>query len=328
MSSVYFPPYIRSSADFKSVQSGNWNDSATWAIKLVDGTWSTNHIYYPDCAHLNGVTEGNSVYIEPNHTVTLTENHSCKNLNFIANEDRTKVATGASTLSVYGGLRKYTGTIPGTTGGTATGTTPWITGIVSLKGASRTISSTEWGAQANQFSFTLRIDLTAGQTVTFNGTSFQVGVLEVYSGTILFDANALVRSTKTLPSLLIADGEIIVKNGGILKGGQGFQGSNSKRLALFKVEAGGEWNLNDNGDRSITVAATTVTIQGNTILSGLGNQKFPAVAQSGAAVNLLNNLTLDGSGNKTLVNNVSVTGTYTVTGSAVLVSGAFSLTNP
>lgn len=172
-------------AQFTSVQSGNWNDNATWgtAPGVVPGA-------------------GDNVFIEATHTVIVDVNSSCNNLNISTTG---VVAVGANVLTVNGKLRAYAGTAPGTSSSNP-GATCITTGtgkvVFTLAGAI-TISG-EWGG--NPHSWRAEFDITGGGTATL-GTHFSAGDIIIKNGTLSTTEN--IRPNKNA----INTGTLLIETG-------------------------------------------------------------------------------------------------------------------
>lgn len=197
-------PYIRSAANFKTINSGDWNDLTIWQIQGTDGNWYSTP-YIPQ--------RGNTVYIESGHTITLSNDQECYSLNYYK-DSITKINTNNNTLSIYGVFRRYIGTAPGTYSGGAVGTTQWLMGNFSLKGISRTQSVDEYVAARNLYGYNLSLDLNTGQTLSITTTTAHQafnfgGILTINTGT-LFVNNAILRVSETDPQDGVSNGQIYV----------------------------------------------------------------------------------------------------------------------
>ncbi|MEI6077569.1 MAG: hypothetical protein WCS94_18455, partial [Verrucomicrobiota bacterium] len=121
------------SLTFRSAASGNWGGTSTWQGSSDNGsTWSATTLY-PIASSV--------VYIQSGHTVTLTQNQSCKDLHLcrgVTAQSSTLngvVALGANTLSVYGQIFNYQGPV-----GTVAPVLVARTGTISTSGSSTTVT--------------------------------------------------------------------------------------------------------------------------------------------------------------------------------------------
>ena len=106
-----------STTQFRSIANGNWNAPGTWQTSSDGNNWSANTTVWPNL--------GSQVFIQFGHTVTLTENEICGNLDMAFGQVSTdtgsggsKVAVATYTLQLNGHLRAYYGTAVTTTGNT------------------------------------------------------------------------------------------------------------------------------------------------------------------------------------------------------------------
>ncbi len=262
------------SGDFISRQSGNWNDTNSWFIKGFDGT------LYPSPGIVPGI--GNDVYIESGHTITLSANADCKSLYVHCTEVFNKLNTQIYTLSFYGYMVQYTGSI--VSGTYAMGRTNnassdfWILGTLIAKGKSRNIStgaagSYMWGQAAQAGGFTLYIQLDDNNQILYfqntptlgAGNSLTLGgILIVSVGIIRFDYNCgfrLVENTSAVPS-----GMVTVKSGASLIFGSIMYRSASLNLTKVEIEQDGNLIECDRGTRTMNVLSDTFLMNGNYII--------------------------------------------------------------
>ena len=307
--------------DFRSIATGNWNVTTTW--ESYDGAvWS---------AASSTPTAINNVYLQIGFTVTLTQNEACNDLH-INSGASTVAALATFTLEVNGKLRAYTGvlgTIPGastTTVGGSCITSTAGSGKMKFVGTTRTIMVTgEWGN--NPPGWDVEFAPTAGNTFTI-GTGFKSRNITISSGTLTSSANAFRADGGSAGT-----GTMTVKSGAILQ----FSGS---AIALYRTGTAGATQhfgsltvesgalLDFSGTSSPTIGCSTFTLNGTVSYSGSGAQTLATKGTASAAAdpNTYTNLTLSGSGAKTLGVSTTVNGTLKLAGTASIALGAFTLT--
>lgn len=164
---------------FVSFQTGNWNNYSTWRILGSDGVlYKTKR--YPK--------RGNDVYIEAAHTVTCTQNETCKTLNLNATQDVVRINTGAFKLSIWGTLKSYDGTYASNSfNASNAGIAGWVAGTLSFTGtASRTIlgPGTTFSSNSKSAGWIMEINFPVGTIATVDTSAIRCGNLNVLSGTL------------------------------------------------------------------------------------------------------------------------------------------------
>ncbi len=283
-------------------------------MKKVSGVWIDAH-NIPDV--------NNDIYVEAGTTLTLDSNFNCKSLNVNNTADIQRLQTGSDTLFIYGKLRLYTGTAPGTNDENNAGINNWIDGTLCFTGASETIiNAHEFSAHANNVGYDVVID--KGLDTAKVLYPWRMGNITVKTGTLYINPAFSVRPAGDGVSLI--DGFMTVKSGATLVSGLLFK-SQTSPMSTFTLESGANWYINSTSNPIL--AAATVILNGNTFISGTTNQFPSSGGRTGSAnVNLFNNLTVKDSGAKKLINNVSVTGTYSLSSPATINFNGFTLTNP
>ena len=161
--------HAQNSGDYRSLTSGNWNDALSW--EMYNGSsWA---------ASLTTPVGTTSVYIQDGHNITLTADGSCKDLHIGA----TGVLTvGASTLTVTGKLRAFTGAAPGTSSvNPSTTCITTTTGKVVFTLAGPITSANEW--QGNTVGWRAEFAITGGGIATM-ATPFKAGDIIISSGIV------------------------------------------------------------------------------------------------------------------------------------------------
>ena len=256
-------------ATIVSAASGNWNSTSTWVGGVVPGA-------------------GDDVFIQSGHTVTLTQNEACNDLNI--NQDATfgVASLGVNTLQVSGKLRGYTGSAPGTSTNTVQNGSLLSTsgsGKIKFIGSTRTIlTSGEWGN--NPQAWDVEFAPTAGQTLTIQ-TGFKARNVTVSSGTVTSSntdfrpdgaaAGAGTLTIKTGATLQFSAGSVAIKR--IATAGA------TSHFGTLTVESGA--TLDFSGTSSPTIGASTFVFTGTVSYSGAGAQTLASKVVIQAAPTLL-----------------------------------------
>ncbi|MFL6228859.1 MAG: C25 family cysteine peptidase [Pyrinomonadaceae bacterium] len=313
----------QASGDFRSKAAGSWNATGTW--ETFDGSVWGNAASTPGAS--------NSVYIQAGHTVTLTQNEACNNLNLQFTSGETRLSLGVNALSVNGKLRSYTGalnTIPGAST-TSVASSPIIitsggAGKLSFVGNSRNITNTgEWGAgnTGATTAFAVEIKMTGGQTATMQ-TPMKASAWNIVSGTLDAGTNTISADNGTT-----GQGDITIGSGGTLISNQ----SSNSTLVFQRTGTTRAGTLTVNGSLQLTGASPAMAMNAinfnGTVEYARGSAQTLAVASSATgsvSPSTYTNLRLGGTGAKTLGVNTTVNGTLTLAGTASLASGGFTLT--
>lgn len=303
---------------FRSKASGNWNATSTWEMSSDMSAWS-DAIVVP--------SSGSNVFIQSDHTVTLTQNESCKDLHIARGNATPNTAKGiieldAFTLNVNGKLRTYyanVGSVPGTSYTSGFNSYPFTatTGKVSIVGDSRDLTlSGEWGATINTPAtgiFPLEINLNTGQTVNLN-TAIKVTSLAITAGTLNVNGNFAIG----LDNGTTGQGDVTIASGATLR-------SAATDNVLQRSASNRAGTLNLNGTLVLTGASPEISM--NTLNLSNGTVEY---AQSGST-NLLtatnSGATPNTYGGLTISNTASVTQTLpSVTASNLTVNSGASFT--
>lgn len=313
--------------DYRSLATGNWDaigtweayDGAAWAAATVKPASSTN------------------VYIQSGHTVTLTGNETCNDLNIAkgnasSNNTMGVIAMGSNTLSVSGKLRSYwaaVNTIPGTASTTINNSLTSTSGVGKLVfvGNTRTICTTgEWGN--NPVGWDVEFAPNAGQILTI-ATGFKARNITVSSGTLL-TSNGAMRPDGGADG----SGTFLVKSGSALEVSSTSSalqrtGTAGSYFGSFTLESGAILTYSGILASAPVISAAATSLSGTVKFSAAGNQVLITKSTGGASVatpDTYNNLMLGGSGVKTLGLNTTVNGTLTMGGTATLALSTFTLT--
>ncbi len=320
----------QSTGDYRSAGSGSWNALATWT-RYNGSAWAT-----PTSGEGTPISTTN-VYIQTSHTVTLTQNEACNNLNVSngtasggsGNDGVLQLAT--FTLEVNGSLRSYygaVGTIPGTGDNTVSNmiiTTSGATGTLKFVGSSRDIT-TNWGAgnTGALTAFAMDISLTAGQTATMS-KSIKAKSWVINTG--ILDASARVAVDNGTAN----SGNVTIGAGATISSSATGTGTSA---VIGRTGTGAGGTLLVTGTLKLSGASpniymSTVTLNGTVEYNNLGSQTLAynnAVA-SAASITPYTDLKISGSGIKTLAAATTVSGTTTIDAGCTLASGAFTFTN-
>lgn len=324
--------YDISSSDFVSIKSGNWNSPDTWKIRGADG-----NLYF--CPNYPKI--GNNIYVESTHTITLTQNESCNDINYINAEDKTSINTGSFNLDIYGILRRYTGSAPGisATAGGGIGTSQWLVGNYTFKGLSRNLPSTGYPSSFNLYGSNFIVDLDSGQTITILDLIGSVaytlgGTFTVKNGSIFSTGNAQFRVAKTPATLAVADGDVIIESGGkiiterLAPGGVVIGRGASNGFNSFTLNSGAIFESLSSA-ATVRIVANSHSMNGAVYYSLAGPQNFLLGSSSTppgiTSITTYNEVYLTNSGIKTLVSNITINGKLSLAGTATLALSTFTL---
>lgn len=298
--------------DYRSaVTNGNWNTASSWESRSSSGTWA---------AASSVPTASNNVYIQSGHTITINiGNAYCNDLQL---NTAGVLTIGNNIINVNGKLRAYTGTaVTGAAANDGTfysGQTSTVTlastmittsnGFLKFVGPSRNLTNTgEWaGAGTTQ---NIEVALDADATGVF-GTAVKAKLLTLSSGTLSTAFSLNIGSTT-------GNGITTIKNGTRLisartytsAGSQAITYSSANKTGTVSIEAGGTLEL--TGANPV-IDCTTFTNNGTVVYSGTTQNLLHAGGASGIDISSYNNLTIDGSGAKTLSTAIAVSGILNV----------------
>ncbi len=322
---------LTTDGDFRSIATGNWSDVAIWQERVA-GFWVA--------AAAIPISTSN-VFIQVGHNVTVdVATAFCNDLHINAGAS-TQLSIGLNTIEVSGKLRGYTGVavislgVDGTfysiqvstsgVGATCITSTSG-TGKMRVIGNTRVFTATgEWGN--NPPGWDVEFAATAGQTLTIQ-TGFKANNITVASGTVL-SSNADFRPDGGGAGF----GSVTIKNASILRFSNNSiaiqrvgTASGTSHFGTLTVEPTG--TLEFSGISSPIIGASAYVIDGTVIYSGAGNQTMASKGGNTAAVNpsIYANLTVNGTGNKTLPSAATVTGNLALTSGIVITTATNLLT--
>ncbi|MEI6393828.1 MAG: cadherin-like domain-containing protein [Verrucomicrobiota bacterium] len=315
-------------ADYRSKQTGNWNDTTTW--QTYDGSSWVAASATPNA--------NNNVYIQSVHTVTLQQNEACSDLHIATGTTGTsssllgKIALQTYTLALYGKLRCYyaaVGTTPGTSSWDGYSMYPCTAsagGKISVAGNSRALTvSGQWSASITTTAtgaFPLEINLTPGQTATL-ATSIKCASLVVNAGTLDAGNNGIAADTGTA-----GRGDVTINSSGVLRsamsgtnaGNQVMSQSTMTRAGILTVNSGGRLLLTGNPPcidmDSIVFSGAVEYNKANVQTLTMSSGRDVAAANPSAYTDLI----LSGTSQKTLGLNTTVNGTLIMAGTDATVT--------
>ena len=316
----------QSDGDYRTDQSGNWDDPGTWQIRS-GGSWS-NAVTNP--------TAANNIYVQSGHTLTINiSTAACNNLHL---NSSAVIAIGNNVLEVNGKIRAYTGTAVISTADmvTTSSSTPsngniTCTGSGELKfvGNSRNITvSGEWGANGLVNSARVEFALNGGQTGIFN-TAFKANTIIISSGVVDMQSYRLAPDNNTT-----GGGNITIQNGGELKTDQSGATAGAQIISRLGSERAGTFTIENGGILRISSGTPCIDVSsfinnGTVIYNNSGAQSL--LRRSGLDVSAVDpsnyyNLEISGSGTKSLPTNISVSNQLTINSGTTLGISSFNCT--
>lgn len=303
---------ITNNTDFyRSKTSGNWNAATTWESS-VDGTTGWADATLTPNAF-------NTVYIQSSHTVTLTQNQSCKDLNIASgtaillstNNNLGKIDLGSFTLNVNGKMRDYwgtVGTVPGTNQINGYSVYPFIgtTGKVSIVGTTRTLlNSGEWGATITNPSsgvFPIEFNMFDNTQVATFTTNLKCSNFNLVTGTVSGIIISTDTGTTAVGNITIGTGTTLISSADStfpLPNINVFQRTGSTRAGTLTIA--GTLKLTGALPRfSMNAVVNTGAVE-----YGGADQTFMNVANGGVAMTY-NNVIISGTGTKSLLTTPTV----------------------
>lgn len=306
---------------YRSKASGNWNVAATWESS-VDGStgWATATLI-PNAY--------NTVYIQTGHTVTLTQNQACNDLNIASGPTSSTVATpgkidlASFTLSVYGKMRDYygaVGTVPGTNQNNGYSVYPFLatTGKVSIVGTTRTVlTNGEWGATITAMGtgvFPLEINMTNNSQVATFTANVKSTYFNLVTGTVSGSIISAATGTAGFGDITIGSGATLISSADSTLSQNVFQRTGTTLAGTLAIT--GTLKLTGAFPRFSMTAVVNTT---GTVEYGGADQTFISVANSGAAMTY-NNVTISGTGTKSLLSTpTTMTGDLNVNASSFVI---------
>jgi len=315
--------------DFRSKASGNWGDNTTWEV-YTGTTWVD--AVAGEFPGGTDETDADNVYLEAGFTVTLEASHSCKDLHLNTTEDVIRINTQSNILNVWGKMRFYEGVAPGAATPnpvTSSGVLGWIStspdGSIRFRGTTDRVVMEQGEVNSNNNN--------SGWNMDFAFDAFMIGQINdriraenitVTSGELfMFNLSAELRVGTNSPGDITPNGSLIIKPGAVVRGGSGIFKNGTTPAQTITVEEGGTLTINRNG---YVLAAVDLNLNGTVALQNTISFPTPAGRTSAEEVNTFNNISLEGSGTKTLSNNITVNGTLAMRGIALFSISTFTLT--
>lgn len=209
----------RLTVDFRSCRSGDWRNPDNW--QYFDVTWK-------GATFGNFPQSTNNTFIQVGHTMTLSEDENCKDLNVNVTADVVRLDCQEFTMTLNDGkLRAYSGLIniiPGTDS-TSSGISGWITGklkfLATVSGADF-IAAGEWGTSVNNGKIELSLSGVSGDsnlrpTIRFKSLEVLAGDWKEFGGLALLDDIIVKGGTFTITTVLNEYKNFNVNEGGALR---------------------------------------------------------------------------------------------------------------
>lgn len=314
--------WTRSSGDFISVKSGDWNDPTTWNIVGEDG-----ELY--ECPFIPG--KGNDVFLQNNFTVYLTSNSTCKTLAVNSTEDVLRLSLNNFILELYGQLDLYTGSYSNPTYGAPAppiASPPLLLynnggedGRIKFVGSSTRILLQSGRTGANLRQSGLRVEVSA--TGINSWQQYRLGHLILSSGDTQIPLTANTRLDNTGVTNQ-TNGSLRIKSGAKFDAGIGITRSSgvSNLVESVVIESGGEIYFR-NASSTAEMSVATYDFSGQVSYIANGNQSTALSNNTGSAFSassdiIIGILLFGTSGNKTLATSVTITNKLIRSGSAVI----------
>ncbi|GAB1367074.1 hypothetical protein MASR1M36_19450 [Candidatus Cloacimonadaceae bacterium] len=326
--------FAQVSGDFRSKGSGTWSNYTTWQ-RYNGSAWA-------DAVSGETPSQSSSVWVQSGHIVSLSQNQSVKDLHISKGTSNTNATNGrvqlaTYSLELYGKLRTYyaaVGTVPGTSTTTMANmliTCTGSSGKLVVKGsANRTIvASTEWSdgtfsaPPTGQLLFNMEIAPDSGVEINMEAT-IRAYSWNIVSGALNVANAAIVHADQNSNNA----GDVSVGANGTI-----IANSSSSAISFIRRmngKRGGTFTLNGllkvlGTDTAI--AMSTVNLNGTVEYARNGAQNFVKNGGDGAVVpSPCTNVTLSGSGTKTLATNLTINGTFKIAGTAGFAVSTYSLT--
>lgn len=321
--------------DFRSKQSGNWNDFTTWQV-YESGTWRDA----VDGEIPGGTFEddADNVYLEAGITVTLTENATCKALNLNEKEDVIRLNTNDFTLSVFGKIRTYLNEAPGINATSATpadNNNPILlintgqNGSITFKGNNDKIIiiGGEFSGGKRLAGWNMNIEFAAGKRAISQGT-FRAGNITVSSGILYVSPNGAHRPIIDETGIEnTIDGTVRIKSGATLYPGRGLHSGGDQFDSLI-VEKGGQLlfdhTLLSTSASYPRLCVENIKIEGTFGMVAAKTQVFPINDLGGKTIGEVSHLLIRGD-KKQFVNDIIIKDKIEFVDNASIDTASFNL---
>ncbi|MFC3416739.1 T9SS type A sorting domain-containing protein [Algoriphagus hitonicola] len=310
---------------YRTILSGDFQTTSIW--EQYDGTVWNAATEPPD--------QTNDVYINQNHTLSLSQDEEVKSLFINAEaEAGQKLNLNGFNLDIYGSLQAFEGPAPGTPN-RAWNSTNWIgnslTSTLTFRGDSRIIIPRDaWSAQSDNSRYSVVFDPGPGVELTIQ-EAFKSLRFTIRSGTLIQELDTSVNpencptfsfNTNTSQfgggpygDLIIEDGATLITN---CNEEISFR-SGSISAANFDLQQGGTLILEGENPQ---VEAATVQLNGTVIHRGPNSPKnFLSKSYADASTpQSVRNLVLEGNENLSLPNNLTILGNLTQSGTGEIIA--------
>lgn len=334
--------FAQNIGDFRSRGDGLWGTHTTW--ERFNGTIWEN----ATAGQFPGET--NSVWIQVQHTVTVSTDQKVLNLHISAGVDSNGggciegtcssfLTLGSNSLEVFGYMRSYFGSV---------GNTPNLgindfsssvgisqsqiesdnTGGIIVKGNSRTfLNSGAWAANHN--SFRIVFDVNQDAIITIANT-FKARRIVIRNGTVNSGINRLSAdgggASGSSGVFIIEDGgKLISSRTGVSIGLQVISKGGDSACQELRIEQGGILELLGENPR---IAAANIINNGSIIYARNGNQTLVQNNSGGAPINTYSILKLTGTGTKTLPYAITINDSLIIQQSAAINRNSFTINAP
>lgn len=332
--------------DFRSRGNGLWQGTSTWQIRS-SGSWANT---------TSAPTSSSNVYIQTGHLIQVNaaSNAVCKDLHLCVSGSTARInfaasaTPGDSFVTIHGKLRAFThasastgstdGNIPGTS--STSGRTTVVSSVNTMSaffnfvGSSRTIlESGEWGFAAigtGTITTTTRgftVQCTPDDDATFTVKApFVCRNFSLYAGSMVFSdaAEVSVNSGNNLGSVNFFNGVTVTveKTGRVF----GRYGTSSPTAPASTLNIDGTFIL--TGAAPSVYFGSIVFSENSTVIMGAaGAQTLLASTGETGGSNPENyfNLTVRNSGTKTAANNITISGTLSLEGTASIAQSTYTI---
>lgn len=322
----------QNSGDFRSRVSSDWSSANTWQ-RFNGAVWENAGFGLNDPGQTPDFSS--SVFIQSGHSVNLSMNVACKDLNIsngtggtISDAFAGKVSIGTNKLSIYGKIRSFNamvGVIPGTdyAGFSSYPFSVNSGGKLSIEGNSRVLTyANQWNTivvNPSSGAFPLEININQGETITIQ-TGVKLTSLVINTGIVDVGLN----------------NNILIDNGGSGQGdvvinAQGTLISSNSGAAhpiFSRTESSCAGNFSLFGKLSLSgsmpeIQFSTINISiGSTVEFSGSSQRFLNSSFLGAvSISQYGNIKLSGSGSKTPISSLTISNNLSIEGAAIFSLG-------
>jgi peptidoglycan/xylan/chitin deacetylase (PgdA/CDA1 family) len=293
------------SVQFRSNDTGDWNNPSTWQISDAIGNWTTSTTLLPSA--------NSTVYLQNGHTITVSSAEaSCYDLH-INTAAALKISTSFN-VSVKGKIRAYSGsavtssiddgfTGTSTTSLASTMITTTSNGVLKFVGGTRNITNTgEWTGSGTTNKTIFALDIGAIGTLQ---TAIKFKEITIVSGTV-----------STVSTINVGDsagnGILTINSGAKLVSTRTYSAAGSQIIDYNSTSKTGTITIDSGGTLEILganpVIDCTIFENNGTVIYGGGAQSLLNIgAGAGNPITSYTNLIISGAGAKTIPANTNIT---------------------